>query len=119
MAESRDPLAGVDRLVVDGTNLLGAVERAGGSLSPTALVGRLRAAVPRPIRIDLVLDGRPSFGLGGTRIAPDVEVRFAGDRPADDLVAVIVRELAGRALDRGGSVLVVTDDRGLRDRVRA
>jgi hypothetical protein len=113
----RTPLDGTDRLVVDGTNLLHRIGR-GGAAPPAAIVGRLRAAVPAAISIDLVFDG-VGHGVNG-RVAQQMFVRWSGRRPADD---VIVDLAADGAMEAGGGpaasarVLVVTDDRELRSRL--
>ena len=79
----RDPLAGTDRLLVDGTNLLHALSRKPGAAPPAAaLIGRLRASSRDPIGIELVFDGPPDSGLRGERIAAGLIVRYAGRRTA-------------------------------------
>jgi hypothetical protein len=116
---SRDPLSGTDRLLVDGTNLLHALRRQPEALPAAALVGRLRAAIPATIGIELVFDGAPDRGMRGERVAAGVIVRHAGRRPADDLLIDLVaeaRSAAGPAAASG--LLVVTDDRALRVAVR-
>ena len=63
----RDPLAGVGRLLIDGSNLLYRMSRNGpgaGPRPPAALIGRLRAAIPAATRIELVLDGRARARAG-------------------------------------------------------
>lgn len=123
----RTPLEGVERLVVDGTNLLHQLGR-GGAAPPAALVGRLRAAVPPAVQVDLVLDGGDQGPRG--RLATGLYVRFAGRRSADEVILEIVaaeaRGIGSRddvgalsAADRAGRVLVVTDDRELRLRLQA
>jgi len=102
-----DPLRDVDRVLVDGSNLLHAVSRAAdGSRAPAqAVVGRLRAALPAAVRIELVFDGAADRGLRNTRIASGLTVRHSGRRTGDELIL----DLARSAGD-----LVVTDDRELR-----
>ena len=123
----RDPLAGVERLLVDGSNLLYRMSRDASIADPqppAALVGRLRAVIPGSTRIELVLDGAPEHGLAGTRIANGLTVRHSGRGSADSLLDRLVAdavgsggsaEAAARAAD---SLLVVTDDRELGDRIR-
>jgi predicted RNA-binding protein with PIN domain len=117
-----NPLDGVDRLIVDGTNLLHALGRLpdGERLPQAALIGRLRAAVPAAVAIEIVFDGAPEPGLRGTRIAAGVLVRYGGRWSADRAIVGLVdeaRTVAGSA--RGAdNVLVVTDDRELRLAVR-
>jgi hypothetical protein len=76
---ARDPLAGVSRLLVDATNLLHQLGRgpAGGGdrLPPAALIGRLRAAIPPEVSIELVFDGPPERGLIGEGLARAVPRR--------------------------------------------
>lgn len=129
----RTPLEGVERLVVDGTNLLHQLGR-GGAAPPAALVGRLRAAIPPGVHIDIVFDGTDVGPKG--RLATGLYIRFAGRRSADDVILEIVaaetrglgsRDAAGMAAgmaalsaaERAGKVLVVTDDRELRLRLQA
>ncbi len=132
----RDPLLGIERLVVDGTNVVHALG-GGQEAATTSLVGRLRSVVPAPIAIDLVFDGPPAPGLG-RRIGPGLTVHHAADRPADDLIVGLVAAAVDRAsrvgsrplrADRSSpraasgsrstpAVLVVTDDADLRRRVR-
>jgi hypothetical protein len=139
------PLDGVDRLLVDGNNLLHALARAAGAgaaratgadaaratgagaapgggapLPAAALIGRLRAAIPPGVAIELVFDGPPEPGLRGARIASGLLVRYGGRRTADDLILALVdeaRSVAGSA--RGAdNILVVSDDRELRSALR-
>jgi hypothetical protein len=121
MARRRvDPLVGVERLIVDGTNLLHALAAAAGSgerAPEVALIGRLRAVIPPAVAVEIVLDGGPDRGLADRRIASGVTVRYAGRRSAD---AVIVGLVEGVARARGGrpAILVVSDDHGLRSDVQ-
>jgi hypothetical protein len=111
----RDPLAATRRLLVDGNNLLHAMSKAPGAAPPTALIGRLRGAIPASVTIDLVFDGPPEPGLRNERIAAGLVVRYSGGRTADAVILAIVddvRMLEGA--DGSAGVLVVTDDRDLR-----
>jgi len=121
----RSPLEGTERLVVDGTNLLYRIAPASSrsssapSAPPAAIVGRLRAAIPAAISIDLVFDGA-GHGVFG-RVAQGMVVRYSGHRTADDVILDLASEAAlaraGRATaDR---VLVVTNDRDLRTKLHA
>jgi hypothetical protein len=126
-----NPLDGVDRLLVDGTNLLHALARDGRAaapggagatgLHPAALIGRMRAAIPPAIAIELVFDGAPEPGMRGARIASGVLVRYGGRRTADDLIVALVDEARTATADARGAdnILVVTDDHALRSAVRA
>ena len=121
IAHHNDPLAGVTRLLVDGTNLLHALRRGPERQPPAALIGRLRGAVPPETAIELVFDGPPERGIRGERIAHGVSVRFSGRHTADTILVTLVDDvaLAAGAEPGGGSlatdsILVVTDDRDLR-----
>ena len=120
MPTSRDPLADTDRLIVDGSNLLPALARTGGAAPPAALIGRLRAAIPASIAVELVFDGAPDPGLRGERIAAGVTVRHAGRRTADEAILESI-ERAGPTFEsrNADAILVVTDDRELATGVRA
>lgn len=120
MPTSRDPLAATDRLIIDGSNLLPALAGGGDRVPPAALIGRLRAAIPASVGIELVFDGAPEPGLRGERIAAGLIVRHSGRRSADDLILGLVDQ--ARAVAGMGGVaglLVVTDDRELRTSVQA
>jgi hypothetical protein len=93
----RNPLEGVSRLLVDGTNLLHALRRGAGAdaAPPAALIGRLRGAIQPETQITLVFDGPPDRGTRGERIAAGVTVQYSCRYTAD-------------------TILVVTDDRDLR-----
>jgi hypothetical protein len=121
MPAGRSPFEGTSRLIVDGTNLL---YRLGGgrgqAAPPAAVIGRLRAAVPAKVAIDLVFDGI-GHGVFG-RLAEGMYVRYAGRRTADDVILDLTSEAAmerGAAGTGAGGVLVVTNDRELRTRVLA
>ena len=74
-------------MIIDGSNLLHALGRGKGRPAPAAtLVGRLRAVIPAPIRIELIFDGPPDRGLHGTRIASGLTVRHSGSMSADRLI---------------------------------
>ena len=64
----RNPLDGVTRLLVDGTNLLHAISRGPDRQPPAALIGRLRGAIPAETAIVLVFDGQPERGVRGERV---------------------------------------------------
>ncbi|HVL52867.1 MAG TPA: hypothetical protein VM344_01245 [Vitreimonas sp.] len=125
---STDPLAATDRLLVDGSNLLHAMRRhdrgtLGDEAPPpaAALIGRLRAAIPPNIGIELVLDGPSDRGMHNQRIASGLIVRYSGRRSADDVLLALVDDV-GRSAGPGirerravvDNLLVVTDDRDLR-----
>ena len=121
IAHHNDPLAGVTRLLVDGTNLLHAMSSGPDRQPPAAVIGRLRGAIPAETSIELVFDGPPEHGLRGERIAHGVSVRFSGRHTADTILVMLVEDvaMAAGAPPGGGSpatdaILVVTDDRDLR-----
>ncbi len=128
--ENTDPLAGVELVLIDGNNLLHALRgrgRQGGPGGPpgpaaapqpaSAIIGRIRSAIPPSVRVELILDGSPS-GVTG-RLATGMSVEYSRRSTADEL---ILNRLS-RQLDEGGPastwpILAVTDDRALRDGVR-
>lgn len=121
---SRDPLAGVERLLIDGTNLLYRMSRGGPAAQPpAALIGRLRAVIPPATRIELVLDGAPEHGLAGVRVANGLTVRHSGRYSADSLIDRLVADAIGSGGDPDSAarlataLLVVTDDRELGGRI--
>lgn len=116
----RSVLDGTDRLVIDGTNLLHRLGSGGGvAAPPAAIIGRVRAAIPAAVTIDLVFDGI-GHGVKG-RVAQGMFVRYAGRHSADEVILGIT---AGSAAQAGGGpaasarVLVVTNDRDLRARLQ-
>jgi hypothetical protein len=120
MTTPRDPLTATDRLIVDGSNLLHALMRRTGPAPQAALVGRLRAAIPAAIGVELVFDGAPEAGLRGERIAAGLIVRHAGRRSADEVLIGLVDQARAAAGPGGASgLLVVTDDRELRTALHA
>jgi rRNA-processing protein FCF1 len=118
MTTARDPLAGVDLLLVDGSNLLHAMRGESATVgAPAAVIGRLRGVIPASTAIQLVFDGPPDRGLGTARIASGVGVRYSGRRSADDVILQLARDRADIG-NPEGSLLVVTDDRELGGRLR-
>jgi hypothetical protein len=107
-------------LVVDAANVVGSVpngwwrDRAGAAhrlrdmLAPLAAAGI--AGLPGPLEIILVVEG----AARGVQSIPGVRVEQAPGSGDDAIVA-----LAAAGRDRDGGVVVVTADRGLRDRVAA
>lgn len=92
------------------------MSRGAGPAPAATLIGRLRALIPSAIRIELVFDGPPEFGLRGTRIASGLTVRHSGRYTADSLIDRLVADAIGtggtpdQAHAVGASILVVTDD---------
>jgi hypothetical protein len=116
----RDPLSGTDRLIVDGSNLLHALARQRGPAPQAALIGRLRAAIPAPIGVELVFDGAPEAGLRGERIATGLILRHAGRRSADEVIVGLVDQArAAAGVGAAAGLLIVTDDRDLRISLQA
>ena len=114
------PFDGTQKVIIDGTNLLFRLGAgAGGPAPASAIVGRIRGAVPMEVTIDLVFDG-VGHGVYG-RLAQKMAVRYSGRRPADDVILDLTSEFA---MQNGGpaaadKVLVITNDRGLRDHLAA
>ncbi len=129
-ALSSDPLAGVERVYIDGTNLLFALGRGASSergiqsggpppIPPGAVIGRLRAVFPPSVVVDLVFDGRPTGGVVG-RLATGLRVSYSGRETADRLIDEgVAAQLALDGPAGTWGILVVTDDRELRNFVRA
>ena len=115
MPDDRRVLEGIDRLVVDGTNVLHALTRSPAPLPAAALIGRLRAIVPAGVAVVVVLDGSPEHGLVSRRVASGVEVRYSGRFTADE---VIVRLAEHDFAAETAGLLVVTDDFELAGSVR-
>jgi hypothetical protein len=109
----RSRLTDVERLIVDGSNLLHALRRGPEPLPAATLIGRLRGVIEPSIRIEVILDGPPQGSVGGSRIASGVTVRFGGRHSADALIANLVTEAA-----EPETLLVVTDDGELTTRIR-
>src|ERR1035437_4281629 len=86
MPDDARVLEGVERLIVEGTNVLHALRRTADPLPAAALIGRLRAIVPAGVAVVLVLDGSPEHGLVSRRIAAGVEIRYSGRSTADELI---------------------------------
>lgn len=104
---------------MDGTNLLYRLGT-GAAAPPAAIIGRLRAAVPGAISIELVFDGA-GHGVYG-RVAQGMFVRYSGRRPADELILDLVSEAVlagGGGPTAGAQVLVISNDRELRALVAA
>ena len=116
---------GTARLIVDGSNLLHALGRGRHAPAPpVTLIGRLRAAIPPTVRIELVFDGPPDPGLRGTRIASGLTVRHSGRLSADSVIDRLVADAIGSggtpdgAHAAGSAILVVSDDIELAQGIR-
>ncbi|MBI2777298.1 MAG: NYN domain-containing protein [Chloroflexi bacterium] len=116
-----DPFAGVERVMIDGSNLLHALARGsgprGGPAAPapaSAVIGRLRAAFPKQVSLELVFDGPRAGGITG-RLAEGLRVSYSGRATADSLIVEGVEaQLAQDGPGGTWGILVVTDDRQLR-----
>lgn len=107
------------RVLVDGRNVQHALARELGSSLPTAaLVAQLRAAFSPTTQVELILDGHAGRGPQG-RVAPGLAVVFSKGATADEIIGNRVSE-AFRDLGpvEAWSVIVVTDDREVRDHAR-
>jgi hypothetical protein len=107
MPDDRRVLAGIDRLIVDGTNFIYAMSHTAEPLPPVALIGRLRAMVPPEVAVTVVLDGPPEHGLVSRRLASGVDVRHSGRFTADEVIlrhielAEGIRRSGGRTVRNG------------------
>jgi len=119
-ARPADPLSGTELLLVDANNLVGALARTAGAPPAAALVARIRNLIPRSVLIELVFDGPVERGMGRARVATGVTVRYSGRQTADETIVGRVRaEAAAGGPLASAAILVISDDRGLRDLVRA
>jgi predicted RNA-binding protein with PIN domain len=115
---SRDPLEGIERILIDGTNLLHAIRRGPAPAPAATLIGRMRAVIPAQIRIELVFDGPPDPGSRNVRVASGLTVRYSGRLSADALLTRLVAEAAPFTIEPVARILVVTDDNELGRAVR-
>jgi hypothetical protein len=119
--QARVELSEIDRLYVDGNNLLHRRAGTPGGGAPSAgavrlLLASMRAAVPETIDAVLMLDGQPDPGAPSRqKIRNGLEVRHAGRVDAD---SVLVEMVASRPFSDRWRTLVVSDDRALSERVR-
>lgn len=116
----RDPLQGVSRLLVDGTNLLHALSRGPQRQPAAALIGKIRGAIPLETHITLVFDGPPERGVRNERIAQGLTVQYSGRYSADTILITLVADAAmmSESATATDAILVVTDDRDLRFAIR-
>lgn len=116
----RNPLEGVTKLLVDGTNLLHAMSRGPDRQPPAALIGRLRGAIPATTSIVIVFDGAPERSIRGERIAGGLTVQYSGRYSADTILVTLVEDatMASGSPDATDQILVVTDDRDLKFALR-
>ena len=71
-----------------------------GAAPPSAIIGRMRAAIPGRVTIDLVFDGM-GHGVFG-RLAQGMTVRYSGKRSADDVILDLMSEAAMEPGAAGG-----------------
>lgn len=107
-----NPLEGIERLLIDGSNLLHALRRGAPAAPAATLIGRLRGVIELPVRIELLFDGPPDPGLYGARIASGLMIRYSGHVSADTMLARMVSEAVDPA-----RLLVVSDDIDLRHEI--
>ena len=110
------PFDGIDRLLIDGNNLL---HRVSGNVDPGSirlLLAKLSGAIPATLPTIVMLDGHAASGTDRRqRIRRGLDIHHAGSMSADDALLNIVRDMGYAA--RAGAVLV-TDDRPLTDKAR-
>lgn len=111
------PLPGdLELVLIDGNNLLHRVRGASDAAGVRWLLPYVRAWRPADVRVVLVLDGQPDRGDTPRRsVATGIEAVHAGQLDAD---TAIVRRVEARSFEERPRTLVVTDDRGLAERVR-
>lgn len=106
----------IDRILVDGNNLLHRTAGTAAGAAPRLLLARMAAAIPTTIDTVLVLDGQPDAGSPSRmRIRRGLEVRHSGRVDADGVLVYLVESQP--FVDRARTI-VVSDDRGLVERVR-
>jgi hypothetical protein len=133
-----DPLGGVERVIVDGSNLAYALGRdpdSGGSAAgdpratatprPAAgVIASVRAAFPASVRVEVVFDGTGEASIARrgafVRAASNLFVEHAGRQSADRVIeGAVAAQLASDGPAGTWGILVVTDDRELRGLVQA
>ena len=114
----RSPFYGTDRLIVDGTNLLFRLGGGGRAAPPAAVDRQAPGGGAQGDSIDLVFDGQ-GHGVFG-RLAEGMFVRYSGRRIGDDVILDLVGDAmmeAGGGPAAAAEVLVVSNDRELRERI--
>jgi hypothetical protein len=113
----RQPLDGIEFMLIDGNNLLHRQRGGTGDAAVRGLLVDLQRKLPGGVRAVVILDGHPAPGTPfEQRISSTLEVRHAGSHSADD---AIVAEIAARPWASRGRTIVVSDDRALSDRSRS
>src|SRR5688500_2657270 len=94
--------AAIDRLLIDGNNLL---HRVSGSVGPGALRGllaRLGGAIPAHVPTIVMLDAHSAPGPGRSpKVAPSLEIRHSGSWSAAATLVSDDRALRDKAMSRG------------------
>jgi hypothetical protein len=135
---SGDPFAGVERVIVDGSNLAYALgrdpdrggsaagdPRATGTPRPAAgVIASVRAAFSASVRVEVVFDGTGEASIARrgafARAASNLYVEHAGRQSADRVIeGAVAAQLASDGPAGTWGILVVTDDRELRGLVQA
>lgn len=107
---------GLERLFVDGDNVLHDVRGSRDEGGVAWLLPRLADWRPPSLRILVALDGHAAPGESNRpRIARGIEFEHSGSRSADDLIIARLEQMPYAQRSR---TAVVTRDRGLQDRAR-
>lgn len=110
------PFDGIDRLLIDGNNLL---HRVSGNVDPGSLrllLARLSGAIPTTLPTVVMLDGHAASGTDRRqRIRRGLDIHHAGSLSGDEALLNLVRDTApgSRAV-----VFLITDDRSLTEKAR-
>ena len=122
-------MTGVERVLIDGSNLAYALGRgpggdAGAPRPAAGVLASVRAAFPSTVRVELVFDGAGNVGIAraGTsaRAAENLFVEHSGRRSADRVIeATVESQLKADGPAGTWGILVITDDRELRGIVQA
>jgi hypothetical protein len=106
-------VSGVERLLIDGNNLLHRLSGGVDDQQQRTLLARLRGVLPG-VRKTIVFDGRRTGGSAVSPATGEIDVIYAGGS-ADDALVELVRALPATLVVR---TVLVTDDRALADRAR-
>ncbi len=99
-------------VVIDGNNLLHSLPGRGCGRDEVRRQV-LEAVRGESLQLTVVFDGPPPAGAPDTELLGRVTVRYSGAHSADDLILALIP-----AGVRASQWVVVTDDRGLRERVQ-
>ena len=110
------PFDGINRLLIDGNNLLHRVSGNVDDGSIRLLLARLQGAIPQTLPTIVMLDGHAASGTDRRqRIRRGLDIQHAGSISADEALLNVVRDM--HPGDRAAAVLV-SDDRALTDMAR-